>query len=190
MSRTEQFTDQRQTVQLVRQAQAGDGEAFGRLFEQFQPTVQAIALRRLGDFSDAQELSQDVFLKAMQKISQLREPEAFPGWIKSITIRMAINLSQRRREIASSESGTVELTSAERDSPFESAVAAENRQHLHQGMDRLREMDRETLVAFYVRGRSLLEMSDEFDAPVGTIKRRLHVARRRLADQVELLATA
>ena len=47
--------------------------------------------------------------------------------------------------------------------------------------------DRETLVAFYVDGRSLLEMSDDFDAPVGTIKRRLHVARKRLAKEVEEL---
>ena len=45
-------------------------------------------------------------------------------------------------------------------------------------------MDRETLEAFYVRGHSLLEMSDEFDAPVGTIKRRLHVARKRLAQEM------
>ena len=51
----------------------------------------------------------------------------------------------------------------------------------------MRELDRETLVAFYVKGRSLLEMSDEFDAPLGTIKRRLHIARKRLAKEVESL---
>jgi len=42
----------------------------------------------------------------------------------------------------------------------------------------LRRLDRETLVAFSVRGQSLVEMSDAFDAPVGTIKRRLHVVVR------------
>ena len=56
------------------------------------------------------------------------------------------------------------------------------------GLNRLRALDRETLEAFYVRGQSLLEMSDEFDAPLGTIKRRLHVARKRLAKEVEPLA--
>ena len=45
-----------------------------------------------------------------------------------------------------------------------------------------------TLVAFYVKGQSLLEMSDEFNAPLGTIKRRLHVARKRLAKEVEPMA--
>ena len=50
--------------------------------------------------------------------------------------------------------------------------------------------DRDTLVAFYVRGESLNEMSDSFAAPLGTIKRRLHVARKRLADEVRELAVA
>jgi RNA polymerase sigma-70 factor (ECF subfamily) len=43
------------------------------------------------------------------------------------------------------------------------------------------------LVAFYLRGQSLVEMSDEFAAPVGTIKRRLHMARKRLARELECL---
>ena len=50
-------------------------------------------------------------------------------------------------------------------------------------------MDRDTLVAFYVEGQSLIEMADDFEAPLGTIKRRLHVARKRLAKQVDELAT-
>ena len=48
-------------------------------------------------------------------------------------------------------------------------------------------LDRSTLVAFYIQGQSLVEMSDEFSAPVGTIKRRLHVARKRLAKELECL---
>jgi RNA polymerase sigma-70 factor (ECF subfamily) len=46
-------------------------------------------------------------------------------------------------------------------------------------------MDRATLEAFYVHGHSLVEMSAQFDAPLGTIKRRLHVARKRLAKRME-----
>ncbi len=49
-------------------------------------------------------------------------------------------------------------------------------------------MDRDTLIAFYVHGHSLIEMADDFDAPLGTIKRRLHVARKRLAKEVDELA--
>jgi RNA polymerase sigma-70 factor (ECF subfamily) len=45
-------------------------------------------------------------------------------------------------------------------------------------------VDRATLVAFYINGRSLKQMSREFETPVGTIKRRLHVARNRLRDHL------
>jgi RNA polymerase sigma-70 factor (ECF subfamily) len=52
------------------------------------------------------------------------------------------------------------------------------------GLDRLGALDRQTLVAFYMNGRSLVQMSDDFASPVGTIKRRLHVARKRLAQEL------
>jgi RNA polymerase sigma-70 factor (ECF subfamily) len=66
-------------------------------------------------------------------------------------------------------------------------LATERVAQVHSGLSRLGEMDRDTLEAFYLRGQSLIEMSDRFDAPVGTIKRRLHVARKRLAAELETL---
>ena len=59
---------------------------------------------------------------------------------------------------------------------------------IRDGIDRLGALDQQTLQAFYLQSKSLIEMSDEFDAPVGTIKRRLHVARKRLAVELEDLA--
>ena len=66
----DQLTQIRQTADLVRAAQRGEREAFGELFERFQPTVLAIAMRRLRNFAEAQELTQDVFVQAIQKIDQ------------------------------------------------------------------------------------------------------------------------
>ena len=62
---------------------------------------------------------------------------------------------------------------------------AEQRTALYDGLDKLKPVDRATLVAFYLRGRSLQQMSSEFETPVGTIKRRLHVARKRLKREME-----
>ena len=76
---------------IVVRAQAGDREAFGALVEQFQTTVYAIAVRRLGNPSDALELTQDVFLHILERIDQLREPERFAGWLRQVAVRMAIN---------------------------------------------------------------------------------------------------
>ena len=81
---------------LVGRAQRGDREAFGELVEQFQPTVYAIALRRLANASDALELTQEVFLHVLRRIGQLREPERFAGWLRQVAVRMAINRATRR----------------------------------------------------------------------------------------------
>ena len=59
-------------------------------------------------------------------------------------------------------------------------LAGERHQGVRDGLARLRTLDRQTLEAFYVKGRSLKQMSGDFRAPLGTIKRRLHVARQRL----------
>ncbi len=175
---------------LVCAAQRGDRDAFGRLFERFQPVVFAIAMRRLSDFAEAQELTQDVFVQAMLKIDQLRVPEAFAGWLRQITVRMAINRSMRRVEYTSIEPETMAATLTSERCPLDVVLEFEREGQVRAGLDRLNEMDRDTLTAFYVDGKSLLEMAEDFDAPLGTIKRRLHVARKRLADEVAELAVA
>ncbi len=183
-----QLSQIRETGDLVRAAQAGDSAAFGELFERFQPTVLAIAMRRLRNFAEAQELAQDVFVQAMQKLDQLRTPECFIGWLRQITVRMAINRAVRRGPSVTVEPEMLEATVTSQGSPLDSALAGERKEQVRAGLDRLGEMDRSTLIAFYVHGQSLLEMSDEFEAPLGTIKRRLHVARKRLAKEVEEMA--
>ena len=76
-----------------------ENELFGELFQRFERHVFAIALRRLGDYAEAQELTQDVFIRALTKLDQLRTPEAFGGWLRSITNRMAINRLVRRPQV-------------------------------------------------------------------------------------------
>jgi len=188
MNTTIHQNDQVETADLVLAAQRGDRNAFGQLFERFERTVFAIALRRFGDFNEAQELTQDVFVQAMTKLDQLREPAAFAGWLRSITHRMAINRMVRRGPAIPTEPESLEQNCVDTATPLSLVLQNERKTKLWEGLSRLRGFDRETLEAFYVKGQSLVEMSDEFDAPLGTIKRRLHVARKRLAKEVEPMA--
>ena len=151
--------------------------------------VYAIALRRLGNHSEAQELCQEVLVKAMQKIEQLKVPAAFGGWLRSITVRMAINRQVRRAPMIATEPQTldascVELSHAARCGAGQRAgrrrSAAAWRGWASWIGTRWR---RFTCVASRCR-----EMSESFAAPIGTIKRRLHVARKRLARQLETAA--
>jgi RNA polymerase sigma-70 factor (ECF subfamily) len=175
---------------LVTRAQAGDRAAYGALVERFQPTVYAVALAKLRNPTDAQELTQEVFIHGMTKLDQLRDPHCFAGWLRQITVRMAINRLTRRGPVQDAEPELFQNTPAVGDTPLEEMVRAEQRRALWTGLDRLKAVDRATLVAFYIRGRSLKEMSREFDTPIGTIKRRLHVARNRLRRQMERAGNA
>lgn len=187
MSNLQQTSDKARVVELVLAAQRGDRAAFGELFVRFEQHVLNVAERRLGNRAEAEELAQDVFVQALQKVAQLREPECFGGWLRQITVRMAINRAVRRGPVTTAEPETLEATCVETRDPVSQAMGNESTAQLRAGLSRLRELDRQTLEAFYVQGRSLLEMSDQFDAPLGTIKRRLHVARKRLAKEVESL---
>ncbi|MHC5541635.1 RNA polymerase sigma factor [Singulisphaera rosea] len=181
--RDESWTD---LAILVRRAQEGDREAFGELVEQFQRTVHSICLRRLGNPSEALEMTQEVFLHVLRRIDQLREPERFAGWLRQVTIRMAINRATRRTAPPSVETSVLEGASSDRcDDPLDVMISRERAHRLWEALERLKTIDREVLVAFYIQGQSLIEIAEELNTPIGTIKRRLHTARKRLKLELE-----
>jgi len=173
--------DEAELLTLVAQAQAGNRDAFGKLVTEYESAVFAIVLRRLRNRSEALEVTQDIFLRAMRKLPQLREPERFAGWLKRIAVRMSINRAVRRPREASLPPESFSDV-AQRSSPYDGVVRIEQAQQVRVGLTRLRALDRDTLTAFYFEGQSLKEMSDRFSSPVGTIKRRLHTARHRLKE--------
>jgi RNA polymerase sigma-70 factor (ECF subfamily) len=175
---------------LVQRAQTGDRTAYGELVERFQPTVYAVALARLRNPTEAQELVQEVLLHGMRKLPQLRDAACFPGWLRQITVRMAINRLTRRGPLHKVEADVLDSAEAAGANPLDTMIQSEQAVELYQALEQLKPVDRATLVAFYIRGRSLKQMSREFETPVGTIKRRLHVARNRLKKVMEKAGAA
>jgi RNA polymerase sigma-70 factor (ECF subfamily) len=171
--------------ELVRLAQTGDRVAFGDLVTRFQGAVVAAALTKLRDAGEAQELAQEVFVHAMRKLPQLRDPRCFAGWLRRITARMAINRLTRRGPIRGADAGLLEAVPTMTAGPLDNLLRAEQRSAVQAGLRRLKPLDRQALEAFYLRGRSLKRIARELAVPVGTVKRRLHVARRRLKAVLE-----
>jgi len=178
------------TQRLVEASQAGHKGAFGELVSRFEQMVYAVCHRRLGNHTEAQEVTQDVFIKAYEKLDQLQQPAAFPGWLRSIAVRQSINRFTRRAPCVAVEPELLDAPDHRNSAPLDSLLAHEREDQLYAGLKNLEKLDRSTLEAFYLQGQSLLEMSAAFSAPVGTIKRRLHVARKRLANELDCLQTA
>jgi RNA polymerase sigma-70 factor, ECF subfamily len=81
---------------LVRAAQGGDRTAFGSLYEQYSRMVHGILLAHVS-YTEAEDLVQDVFLRAMQQLPFLREPAAFGAWLAAIARRAAVDLHRKCR---------------------------------------------------------------------------------------------
>ena len=170
---------------LVERAKVGDREAYGELVTRFQGSVYAMALARVRDPLEAQELAQDVFVHAMKKLPQLRDARCFAGWLRRITARMAINRLTRKGPLFGADPEVLEGVVGYERSPEEQLETGEAVGQLRAALTKLKPLDRKTLEAFYLRGLSLLEIAETFDVPVGTVKRRLHVARLRLRTVLE-----
>src|SRR5947209_7293509 len=91
------MTDDGDTSALVRRAQGGDEQAFGELAERFRGMVYQVALKHLRNWADAEDLTQDALVRALEKLSQLEDPHCFPGWLRQITVGLALNRITRQR---------------------------------------------------------------------------------------------
>lgn len=169
---------------LVLKAQQGDRLALGSLFARYHRLVLRIAREMLRDEDEAQELAQDVFLKVIKKLPQLRKPECFVTWLTRIAERTTLNRITRRSRMLAIEPATLEVTCTHEDTPFAAALQRERVEWIRRSMNSLSELDRRTLLAHYLEFASVQEMADSLNVPVGTIKRRLHDARLRLKERV------
>src|SRR3954467_10425643 len=129
-------------TELVLKAQGGDRAAYGELVERFQPTVYAVALARLRNPAEAQELTQEVFLHAMRKLPQLRDPQCFAGWLRQITVRMAINRLTRRGPLQKVESEVLDSAEAAGANPVDALVQSERAAELYRALEQLKPVDR------------------------------------------------
>src|SRR5580765_120917 len=149
------------TAALVSAAQAGDREAFGELYRLYGRMVHGILLARLPR-AEVDDLTQDVFLKALERLGFLREPEAVGGWLAAIARRAAIDLGRR---------GTREVPLAD-DEPAPE-VASQSWAVLRLIHD-LPEAYREPLVLRFIEGMTGPEIAERTGLTPGSVRVNLH----------------
>src|SRR5205085_9437843 len=114
-------------VLLIERARGGDRQAFGELVLRFQPAVYAVALARLRDANEAVDLTQEVFIHAMTKLEQLRDPLCFVGWLRQITVRMAITRVTRKGPLQGADPEFLQNAPDRDAGPLDEVIRAENR---------------------------------------------------------------
>jgi RNA polymerase sigma-70 factor (ECF subfamily) len=164
--------------------------ALEREFEQRVAECSGLAFRVargvLHDSADAEEVAQDAFLRAFRKLHRLREPKSFRAWLVRITFRLALDrLRSASRRVVRETAWMVERQNSAAHQP---AAAGELRAHLHRAMDALPERLRFVLILTAIEGHSLSDVAEMLGLPEGTVKSRLHFARKELAEKLRCIA--
>lgn len=141
--------------------------------------------RQLGVAEDRiDDALQEAWMHAHQCLDQLRDLRAIGGWVRRILWSQATNAKTRRREWTTNSEGDEESgfwgASPPEEDPLMILVEEEEAAAVRASIALLSELDRRSLDAFYMRRLRLRQIAAEEDAPIGTIKRRLHTARHRL----------
>jgi RNA polymerase sigma-70 factor (ECF subfamily) len=181
---------------LVERASNGDSSAFEALVEKYQDRVYHIALRMVGRPEEAEDVTQETFLKVYRALPNFGGRSAFYTWI----FRIAVNASlsrlrsigrRRQREVPAvlggdcDEPGTVLEPESRDEGPVKTAQYAESTKRVQQAIDSLSPEDRLAIVLRDYEGLSYDEIAEALSTTRAAVKSRLHRARVELAAELK-----
>ena len=173
-------------VELIQSSLIGDENAFAKLVRKYQKQVHALAWRKVGDFHIAEEITQDTFLRVYKKLSTLKDPRCFAGWLYTIAARQCHAWLRKKRiqtqpledtDIELIEGGTYSQYIAEEQ---EKAATEAQRDIVQRLLARLRESERTVVTLHYFGEMTTEEISRFLGVSASTVKSRLRRARLRL----------
>jgi RNA polymerase sigma-70 factor (ECF subfamily) len=168
---------------VIDRAKAGDLAAFEQIMRQYERMVLGTALRLLGSLSDAQDASQEVFLKLYRNLGKVESSDAFPGWLYRVTVNACHDLRRRRRaSVPMADAG--DPASGEAD-PQQQTAARERRRVLELSLRMLSEKEREALVLRDLEGLSTEEVARVLGSSEATVRSQISKARVKMKDFVE-----
>lgn len=175
---------------LVEQAQNGNSNAWTELFKGTKDMVYFTALKLSGNKSSAEDIVQEVYIKAIENISSLRAPEAFVVWMRTIAVNVSRNhLAKTSPTVfGSDESDEILLNTPEVDEDFLPAECASRRETariIMRIIDSLPEKQRITVILYYYNEVPVAEIARMMNVSENTVKSRLNYARVQIKEQVE-----
>jgi RNA polymerase sigma factor (sigma-70 family) len=153
-------------------------QPFEQLVARYQGVVCAVAYAALRDRARSEEIAQEAFLIAWQKLPTLAEPPALPGWLCGIARNLALNAARRRKESAMEREPVTEAN------PLTEALERESSAIAEQALASLPERDREIVVLYYRGDGTIEDVAGALGVAPATVRKRLERARTRLRSAV------
>lgn len=171
-------------------AQGGDRAAFDRLLKRYRGLVLATAYARVHDHEEAEDLAQDIAMRAWLKLPTLKDAALFAAWLKTIALRTALNRQQRRppTPLSLDEVSEARVCASHEGDPLARCLTGEHQRTLYAALATLPMLSRVAVVLHICEGYTCVELAALLAAPLTTIEGRVHRAkaqlRRVLSDEV------
>jgi RNA polymerase sigma-70 factor (ECF subfamily) len=173
--------DHLQESVLILRCQAGDEGAFEEIVSTYGPRLRYFLLKLLAGSDGVEDIVQEVWLDVYRGLARLRRPGSFRAWLYRIARDRAARVLRGARP-RPEHLGNEPLATSEPDGePF----TAEDAERIHAGLDRLSTEHREVLVLRFIEDLSYDEIAQITGSRVGTVKSRIHHAKRLLRRQIE-----
>ncbi len=165
-------------AELAARAAEGDGDAFGRLVEQYAPAARRVARALLGNDHDADDAAQDGFLAAWRAIGRFDATRPFRPWLMRIVLNAARDLGRRR--VVRETEPLSPVAADQHLGPDHDTDRGLLRERLATALDRLTERQRVAITMFDAEGYAHAEIADVLGVPEGTVRSDVFHARRAL----------
>ncbi len=172
---------------------AGDEYAFTALVKKYEKQIHAFVWRRVRDYHIAEEITQDTFLRAYEKLGTLRNPNRFSGWLYMIATRCFLTwIGEKKNPMQSLEA----MSEAEVEALFYTQYMAEQtersatekqREIVEYLLQKLTTRERTVVALHYLSEMSCEEIGDFLEMSPNTVKSRLHRARKRLRKETPMV---
>jgi RNA polymerase sigma factor (sigma-70 family) len=172
-------------AELVERTRAGEQEAYGTLVTRYQGHAYGLAYSLVSNWSDAQDIAQETFIRSYLNLDQLRKPDRFAAWLRRVTFSVTMNwLKAYRPRLFEQLEGRVDLEMLEipdfRPGPAEQVERQELAEAVHRAVASLPPKYRVPLTMFHLDGLSYQKVADFLDIPLGTAKSLISRARGKL----------
>lgn len=164
-------------------AQQGRRDSQRVLFEIFQPAVQRLLVGMCREQELARDLTQDVFLTAFQKISQLRDPKALGGWLKQLTVNTALSHFRKPQHVVGEVAENAELDAQDWLSQSDWLTQLDN---IEQLLAQLEDHEYQLIWLYLVEGYQHEELAEMFATTAIVIRQRYHRALKKLKERSQV----
>ncbi len=178
---------------LVERSRQGDHGAFRQLFEAYSPFVYRLVYRMVGSPDDAADLTQDVFVRAYERLHTLKDGQAFHAWITRLAVNVTHDKARRKQLNTLSldapppgcEEGSEWQIAADTPDHDAGMLSAELAARVQQALLTLSPDHRAVVILHHLEGMAVEEIANTVGVPTGTVKSRLARARAELKRKLE-----